>query len=247
MERTKTGPIIPPKAHSPVIHGVFYIPAENQYVVIPSSSTLFPKDFDERTVRPWEKYEMKDRLETFEALYIFHSTSKTEVDRKQAQLQDYIDIWKSQDYFDSGKHIDSHSSLFFLKSLNETEDDCEIESHVSNLPDISVAALEKSVEASHCEISAKEDVSLADSLQELKQEIAKSNRYLHLISKDVERNRKLTSKLINRLSDVFKNQSQSLNNEEIAQENLWMKAVKTRFSIDDEESEEVQSAVIAVN
>lgn len=91
---------------SNVTHAAFYIPDENQYILIPSSSMSFPKMFDRENVKPLTTFRLKDRLSSFEALYISHSSSKSEIDRLQSQLQHHID---------SGNTIDKDSSLRFLR------------------------------------------------------------------------------------------------------------------------------------
>lgn len=97
--------ISPPRPFSSPYFVLLYIADEHKYVVISSASTLFPKKKNLNSVKPLEKWTIADGAFSFEAYYLCHSNSEEEIKIKRGRLQRHID---------SGKQLDSNTSLRFL-------------------------------------------------------------------------------------------------------------------------------------
>ena len=125
--------IAPPKAFTPVKYVIFYLQEENKYILLSSSSTLFPKDVDFETIKPLTEVCLTDKLVTFSGMFISQSESETEANTIQKRLQHYID---------SGKCIDADASLAFLNDSFSSEDRADNGRDAtvtdSSLPDVPV-------------------------------------------------------------------------------------------------------------
>ena len=116
-EKTKRR-ISPPREMRSVEYVLFFLPEENKYVQLSTASTLFPKNLNLKSISPLEEILLKDSFSTFSGLYVCHSSSESEVEIKRVRLQHFID---------SGKHLNSESSLKFLnESLRDDSSSQEI-------------------------------------------------------------------------------------------------------------------------
>lgn len=189
-----------PRTHiipeSSIIHVLFFITSENRYFVVPSSSVSFPKDFNANEVKPLEKFVMKDNLECFEALYVCHSLSPSEIDRKQQKLQQYID---------RGETVDANSSLRFLRdsfTCDVEEEDENEEGHDeswTNEPECSASAAIDVNIARNNRTTSRNDFSDSSvkselgqsALNDIKEAVEKTNDLIINLTSAVERNNKL--------------------------------------------------------
>ena len=190
--------IRPPKSRfnvtETVVHTIFYIPSENKYIVVPSNSTLYPANLDHECVQPLTAFEMKDRLERFEALYVTHSSSYSEIERKQNLLQNYIS---------SGQTLDAKSSLSFLResfgddessisqSQNLTLSTSEIQPDPPVDFDVTVSSQQAPLETSVLQQMFEKQIEILH-YQE------KSFKLFQTMAKNIERSRKLLYKIANR-------------------------------------------------
>ena len=190
--------ILPPKVHSSVIHGLFFIPMENKYIVVPSSSTSFPKAFNEASVQKLDTFAMKDAFDTFQTYYIGHSSSLSEINRMQQKLQKHID---------EGKTVDANSSLRFLRESFSQEENAEEEQEMiprtsgSISMDASFTTNTLGRSSSHLP-SHPTAVDLLErileTLQMISTQIDKLNKRHDDVAKDVDRCRKTLIKVLNK-------------------------------------------------